>query len=539
MLAGMARRAGPLGRMARILRRRVVGPRTEARRGPAPEPVPIEPGEPVATVAERLDLGVRRQSSPPHHAYDLDEAELERLLLSSATHAAHRGVRTYVQLPGRNIPLTPDATRRALKAIGRKRPRLRILVRDGQRTTENIAVELWHGSSRALRPRSTDPATQLYLTDAPTTVARHRTDATVDHPIDAVYTWVSAADPGWRRLAADHLDLDAIDGDRYAETDELRYSLRSLETFAPWIERIHILSNCAPPAWLQLSDRIRWVDHAAVMDEDQRPQFNSCAIDTYLHRIPDLSEHFLYLNDDFLLWDSVTPADFFTWDGRTRAHLSPNSSVAYFEQVVERGDAKPSQHSRVNAARLLEDRVGAYPSRLHAHVPYALKRSTMAAMEAEFPEEMASTRAARVRSANDVSFTAFLYHHWAASRGDAILQPLDAAFVTFRNHRRSRVRSSLRTARFACFQDSHGAAADAAYQAFKRTTLETAFPLASAAEVPGGADEPDADAADAEDGALEPDVDTAEPEREGPAPEGDDPAASGDTRTDGTNGADR
>ncbi len=479
----MGRRAGPVQRIARGLRRRLRG---RGRSGTTEAPIEtlaIDPGAPIAAIAEALDIGLRRRTRPPHHGYDVAEDDLGRLLGSAAEHAAARGLGLHVQLPGSALRLTPASVPSTMRAIGRKRPRLRLIVRDADATVENIAVELWHGASRALRPRSLEPPVQLLLGGAPESGRPpHRTDATIDFPIDAVYTWVSSADPRWRALAADHLDLDAIDGDRYGESDELRYSLRSLETFAPWIERIHILSNCDPPAWLRPSDRVRWVDHAEVMDADQRPQFNSGAIDTYLHRIPDLTDHFLYLNDDFLMWDSVTPASFFTWDGRARARLSADSSALYLEQRVDAGSATKSQHSRVNAARLLEARIGIYPNRLHALVPYALRRDTMAAIETEFADEMAATRASRVRSDADVSFTAFLYHHWASARGETIVASSDSAFVTRRNHRRARVRSRLRTAPFACFQDSHGAADDADYQAFKRAALEGALPLSSAAE---------------------------------------------------------
>ena len=40
------------------------------------------------------------------------------------------------------------------------------------------------------------------------------------------------------------------------------------------------------------------------------PLFNSHAIEAWLHRIPGLAEQFVYFNDDFMLWDSVSPSTF-------------------------------------------------------------------------------------------------------------------------------------------------------------------------------------------------------------------------------------
>ena len=304
------------------------------------------------------------------------------------------------------------------------------------------------------------------------------TEDDVDFPIDVVYTWVDASDPAWRAMAGEYMDLEALEGDLYEQTDELRYSLRSVETFAPWVNHIHVLSNCTPPSWFKPSEHVSWIDHAQVADAGMLPMFNSGAIDTLLHRLPGLTEHFLYLNDDFMLWDSVRPSTFYTWDDRSIAHMATNSSLIYLQQLVDAGRAAPSQHSRVNAARLMQTRFGLFPTRVHGHVPYALRRSLLERMESDFAEEIASTRASRTRSDTDVSFIAYLYHHYAYMQGTAVYADAPLSFVTLHNYRRLPMQRALQGTRFACFQDSRGSAADADYQATKRATLEAALPLA-------------------------------------------------------------
>ncbi|MFV2062973.1 MAG: stealth conserved region 3 domain-containing protein, partial [Chloroflexota bacterium] len=395
------------------------------------------------------------------------------------------GQRAYVQIPGRCLPLTDSTIADRLSDI-ETRPRLRLMTADADgRITQNVAIELWKHANRAYRSLSDDSDVRLTIpAAAPPAAGPAPIESSVDEPIDVVYTWVDAADSDWRVLAAPYLDLASLEQDLYTQTGELRYSLRSLETFAPWVDHVYVLSNCAPPAWFMPTPRVSWIDHDEIADANLLPLFNSGAIDTLLHRIPGLSERFLYMNDDFMLWDSVTPASFFTWDGRSVARMATNSSLIYLQQLVEAGEATPSQHSRVNAARLMRQRYGVFPTRVHGHVPYALRRSVLEQMEHDFSDEMAATRASRSRSATDVSFIAYLYHHYAYLNGAAVYADAPQSFVTVHNYQRHSMRRALGQTPFACFQDSRGSATDGEYQAYKREALQAALPLRASSEQP-------------------------------------------------------
>jgi hypothetical protein len=65
-----------------------------------------------------------------------------------------------------------------------------------------------------------------------------------------------------------------------------------------------------------------------------------------------------------------------------------------------------------NSARLLFDKYGYYPTRLHKHAPYSLRRSLLSELEAEFPQAFDLTRRSRFRSKADVSVASFLSHHY-------------------------------------------------------------------------------------------------------------------------------
>src|SRR5699024_9078973 len=83
---------------------------------------------------------------------------------------------------------------------------------------------------------------------APEFAVSHIDDITF--PIDAVYTWVDGADSHWQARKAETLgrigtqrDVNefAANAARFVNRDELRYSLRSLHMYAPWIRHIYVI----------------------------------------------------------------------------------------------------------------------------------------------------------------------------------------------------------------------------------------------------------------------------------------------------------
>lgn len=142
-----------------------------------------------------------------------------------------------------------------------------------------------------------------------------------DMDIDLVYLWVDGNDQAWQakrnKLTGNtETRVDVNCKGRYADNDELKYSLRSIEKYAPWIRNIYIVTDNQTPRWLDTSHpKIHIVDHTDIMPPECLPCFNSCLIEHFIWRIPDLSEHFLYANDDMLLNKSVLPSDFFATDG--------------------------------------------------------------------------------------------------------------------------------------------------------------------------------------------------------------------------------
>lgn len=101
---------------------------------------------------------------------------------------------------------------------------------------------------------------------------------------------------------------------RYIDNEELRFSMRSLHAFAPWVRYVFLVTNGQIPHWLDLSHpQLRIVRHEDIFaNSSHLPTFSSPAIEANLHRIPGLAKRFIYLNDDVMFGRPVYPSDFIT-----------------------------------------------------------------------------------------------------------------------------------------------------------------------------------------------------------------------------------
>ncbi|MEO9870107.1 Stealth CR1 domain-containing protein [Ekhidna sp.] len=143
-------------------------------------------------------------------------------------------------------------------------------------------------------------------------------------PIDLVYTWVDGDDLTYRKLVNKYSEKPIdLNPERTRDIYEMiKYSLRSVEKYAPWINHIYIFT-CRPqrPNWLKSDHpKISVIHHDEVFDPEDVPTFNYNLIESYIHKIPGLSDDFIYLNDDFLFGSNVSPQDFYSKDGKVLMH---------------------------------------------------------------------------------------------------------------------------------------------------------------------------------------------------------------------------
>lgn len=133
--------------------------------------------------------------------------------------------------------------------------------------------------------------------------------------IDFVILWVDGSDAEWLSLKNEYSDekTDVInDSKRYRDYDILKYWFRGVENYAPWVNKIHFVTCGHLPTWLNTENpKLNIVNHKNFIPERYLPTFNSHTIELNLHRIKDLSDKFVYFNDDMMLMRPISSEYFF------------------------------------------------------------------------------------------------------------------------------------------------------------------------------------------------------------------------------------
>lgn len=235
--------------------------------------------------------------------------------------------------------------------------------------------------------------------------------------IDLVYLWVNGNDPKWiakRNACIGDTTTKAENcKGRYADNDELKYSLRSIDRYAPWIRKIFIVTDEQVPEWLDTSNpKIQIVDHKDILPAECLPCFNSMVIEHHLHCIDGLSEHFLYANDDMFINRPVSPSDFFKNEMfpivRLNYRLLRKPYIWFKTHVLGR---RLNMYSTTinNAAKLTEKVFGTYYNgRTHHNIDAYLKSNYNLARNI-FGKEIDRTLTNHMRSNTDIQRNIYSY----------------------------------------------------------------------------------------------------------------------------------
>jgi len=319
----------------------------------------------------------------------------------------------------------------------------------------------------------------------------------VTGPIDVVYTWVDGEDPAWneQRLAALGVPVaqrraEAVHAARFRSHDELRYSLRSLEQFAPWVRRVHVVTAGQVPHWLDTDHpRLRLVDHRDIFtDPSVLPVFNSHAIESQLHHIPGLAERYLYLNDDVFFGRPVSPDLFFHGNGLAKFFLSS----ALMDAHGHRPDDDPVTSAAKNNRELVAEVFGRRITHKFQHTPHPQLRSVLEHMEEAHPELFAQVASSTFRHPDDVSVSSALHHYYAYALGRAVPGRLGYLYLDHAHPRAgARLRRLLREREFDvfCLNDSPAVGEEGRGRLLGEF-LERYYPQASSFELPDEEDAP-------------------------------------------------
>lgn len=213
--------------------------------------------------------------------------------------------------------------------------------------------------------------------------------------IDAVITWVDGSDPNHQQKLSQYLKSQStkktpkVRSTRFSDDGEIEYCVQSILKFAPWIRNIYIVTDQQTPALmvkvnsLKTNTRITVIDHRDIFQgyEEFLPTFNTRTIVNMIWRIPNLSEQFLFFNDDFLLCQPMQPDDFFKSGKvvlRGKWHLSVIKNLEErFSALLNNILGKPVRPKHSTSQRLAA-RVAGFQFRnfMVRHNPHPFLKST-------------------------------------------------------------------------------------------------------------------------------------------------------------------
>ena len=261
--------------------------------------------------------------------------------------------------------------------------------------------------------------------------------------IDIVYLWVDGNDARWRakrHTALQQLSAGATDDmapfgnveGRFRDNDELRYSLRALEKFFPDHGHVYVVTDGQVPDWLRPSAQLTLVDHRDLIPAASLPTFDSGNIESYIHRIPGLSERYFYFNDDVFFGAPVKVDDWF-WPGGVYVAWSDDPEVsdeALRTDATSLDNACRLSSQWLSAKALAQALCGHGPGRqidphyIHtfrtfAHSPRPMLKSLLQELEQEAPELFASVRSTVFRTWDKPTIVSDFVLRWALAHGVA------------------------------------------------------------------------------------------------------------------------
>ena len=226
--------------------------------------------------------------------------------------------------------------------------------------------------------------------------------------VDLVFTYVNGYDPEFIKLKNSYLNTinKKYNPDiRSKGIDEIIYSVNSVIKFIPWIRKIFIVTNNQiPPIDKQLisSRKVVIIDQNTIVDPKYLPTFNSDVIESYLHNIPDLSEIFLYNNDDMMHLNYIDRRDIYEVRNnkvllKIRNNYNKNRRVYHAEYSL-----------RIDYTKKLFLNIDPNIRLINNHHTKFLRKSTMKYIEGRFIKLLDKMRIHRVRETGYIQYLFFL-----------------------------------------------------------------------------------------------------------------------------------
>ncbi len=263
--------------------------------------------------------------------------------------------------------------------------------------------------------------------------------------IDIVILWVNGNDPAWQAQKRRFLPPQERDSDsqnRYRDWGLLPWWFRAVETYAPWVRKVHFVTWGHVPEFLNLEcPKLHVVRHEEFIPEEYLPTFSSHTIEMNIHRIKGLAEHFIYFNDDMFLLKPMQETDFFqnglpctygaeepwvfTGDVGVWAHAAANNLGVINRHFPKRSSVAEHGKKYVHKAYRWQDNLRTmmlqklFPDHFtgfrNIHAPGAYRKQAFREVWQAEPELLHSTCSHKFRTAADVNQWVCLW--WQVASG--------------------------------------------------------------------------------------------------------------------------
>lgn len=232
----------------------------------------------------------------------------------------------------------------------------------------------------------------------------------MDIDVDVVFTYVNGYDPEFIKLKNSYINdkNKRYNPDiRSKGINEIIYSVNTVIKFIPWIRKIFIVTpNQIPPIDKKLieSGKVIIVDQNKIIDKKYLPTFNSDVIESYLHNIPELSEIFLYNNDDMMHLNNIYRSDIYEINNdKIKLKIKNNK-----KKIVDNGKIKTEYSNRLVFTKNLFVKSIPEIQLINNHHTKILRKSTMKYIEEKFTTILNAMRVNRIRGIGYIQYLFFL-----------------------------------------------------------------------------------------------------------------------------------
>ncbi len=276
--------------------------------------------------------------------------------------------------------------------------------------------------------------------------------------IDFVIPWVDGGDPEWQKeknyYSGGKTSEDDARDIRFRDWETLKYWFRGVEKYAPWVNQIHFITWGHLPSWLNTEHpKLHIVNHKDYIPAQYLPTFSSHVIELNMHRIPGLSEHFVYFNDDIFILRPLAEADFFQngvpCDLCVANAITPRlgefspillQTTSYINKHFDkRHDIKANfgKWFSPKYGKLLVRTVCLLPWTFHTgfynhHLAVPYEKKTLETVWREEPEILDQTCTHKFRNDSDVS--QYIFRYWRLAAGDFVPHEILGKYVNLSDH---------------------------------------------------------------------------------------------------------